>query len=246
LTGCVADADDIYDFLVKTMGVSPSDIINLRNEQATRAKIKSSLQALAKNERIRNGDSIVIYFAGHGSTAKAPSGWSTDESSIQMFLPHDFDYTSTENDAQGFFDLTFAALLSEIAKAKGDNITVIMDSCHSGSSTRSDDSDVRVRGFDLPSGYIPQPLVDEDILVEGHRGMVTAPGSEKTGLASHVLLAACSANGTARETGDRGIFTQALMSLLRDPATHVHNVTYLDIVDRLPDLPGYVLVLSLG
>jgi hypothetical protein len=235
----------MYDFLVKTMGVSPSDIINLRNEQATRANIKSSLQALAKNERIRNGDSIVIYFAGHGSTAKAPSGWSTNGTSIQMLLPYDFDYTSTENNAQGFFDLTFAALLSEIAKAKGDDITVIMDSCHSGSSTRSDDSDVRVRGFDLPSGYIPQLSVDKDVLVEGHRGMVTTPGSEKTGLASHVLLAACSADGPARETGGRGVFTQALLSLLRDPDTRLHNVTYLDIMDRLPDLPGYVSVLSL-
>jgi hypothetical protein len=242
LTGCAADADDVYNFLVTTVGASPSNIISLRNEQATRAKIKSSLRAIATNENIRYGDPIVIFFAGHGSTAHPPPNWSTGGSLIQMLIPHDFDCTSTDDDAQGFFDLTSAALLSEIAKAKGNNITVILDSCHSGSSTRSDDSDVQVRGFDLPSGYIPKPSVDDDILDESNRAMVAAPGSEKTALSSHVLLAASSADGSARETGGRGAFTQALLTLLRDPDIPLHTLTYLDIIDKLPDLPEYVRI----
>jgi hypothetical protein len=240
LTGCVADADDMYEFLVTTIGVSPSNIVNLRNEQATRANIKSSFRALATNEKIQYGDPIVVFFAGHGSTVHAPPHWSTGGSLIQMLIPYDFDSTSAENDAQGFFDLTSAALLSEIARAKGDNITVILDSCYSGSSTRSSDSHVRVRGFELPSEYIPRITVDEDVLDDNQRAMIVAPGSENTALSSHVLLAASSASSCARETGGRGAFTQALLSLLRNPGKPLYTLTYLDIIDQLPDLPEYV------
>jgi hypothetical protein len=239
LTGCVADADDMRDFLVATMGTSPLDMINLRDGQATRETIISSLRSLKIDERIQHGDPIVIYFAGHGSTCQAPSGWSVSGRDIEMLLPHDFDCTDQRDGAQGIFDQTFSSLIAEIARVKGDNITVILDSCHSGSSTRSNAFGVQVRGFDLPADYRARLCVDENIYGT-YRGILNASSYEKSGLASHVLLAASSANGPARETGGRGVFTVAFLSLLRNPDTDLQTLTYLDIIDRIPDLPEYV------
>lgn len=130
LRGCVADADDMVDYLTNTLGVSPSRIINLRNEQASRREIKKSIAALASDDRIQPGNPILIFFAGHGAQVKAPH-WAAgslapDQARIEMILPVDFKReTNVVEDWQGISDITLAALLSDLAKAKGDNIVRI-------------------------------------------------------------------------------------------------------------------------
>jgi hypothetical protein len=114
--------------------------------------------------------------------------------------------------------------------------TVVLDSCHSGSATRGDldnvpDSQGQVRGLDLPSDY----LLNEDLCTDGSRDMVDAKGHENSGLSSHVLLAATSSGEKAREKDNRGIFTRALLTLLRTES--LAKLTYLDIVQRLTNLP---------
>jgi hypothetical protein len=92
-----------------------------------------------------------------------------------------------------------------------------------------------VRGItydeDLPSD------LDEDVLGAdtGTRG--AAPQKAATGLASHVLLAACQSDEVAGEERGRGLFSQALLETLK--AVGAEKVTYLDLRRRLPDLPGY-------
>lgn len=48
------------------------------------------------------------------------------------------------------------------------------------------------------------------------RASVFAKGFEKTGLLSHVLLAACKAEQKAKEDHGHGVFTSALLNLLRE------------------------------
>jgi hypothetical protein len=124
LKGCVRDAHNITGYL-KELGVSEKNITILLNEQATRSAIKSHLRALAMDPRIRYGDPILVFYAGHGGTAKPFQGWEAGGAgvSIQMLIPHDFQpSTNTSEDAQGIPDITLAALFSQLAQAKGDNI----------------------------------------------------------------------------------------------------------------------------
>ncbi|KZV93491.1 hypothetical protein EXIGLDRAFT_43125 [Exidia glandulosa HHB12029] len=235
LKGAVADADDMYEFLTSTLAVDPSHIRNLRDHQATRDGIIDAFAALASNDRIQRGDAIVIYYAGHGSQTAAPSGWETGgrDARVEMLIPHNFlPATTPDQKQQGILDITLSTLLTKLAEQKGDNITVILDSCHSGSSTRDPlEMDVLSRGITLPDNYTILPSLED----EGYRHAKVASGHESSGLASHVLLAACSQMESAQECNGRGFFTQALLTLLRDE--NVRNVTYRAAIEQLPDLP---------
>ncbi|KIY72175.1 hypothetical protein CYLTODRAFT_418152 [Cylindrobasidium torrendii FP15055 ss-10] len=239
LNGCVSDADEIAEFLQHTLGVPSHQITNLRNSQATRDNIINAIRRLADDPRIKQGDPILIYYAGHGAEAKNGNS----KTSIQMLLPYDFmPETSKDERAQGIYDFTFGKLLSHIAHAKGNNISVILDSCHSGSGTRkafpSHDSLDAVRGVDLPAGYKAIPTVDDHLELEvgSDRKAVISPGHAMLGLSSHVLLAATSSSGVAAERRGRGAFTRALLDLFNQFSPD--TLTYMDVIIRLPDIPS--------
>ncbi|KAI0313035.1 hypothetical protein OF83DRAFT_1176058 [Amylostereum chailletii] len=239
LQGSVADADDVVNFLTDILRVPHERIQNLRNEEATREQIIGHIRGLATNRKIKDGDPILIYYAGHGGEAKPPAGWTSGGGKIQMILPHDFiPHTNTDESSQGILDVTLSALLTRLAGVKGDNITVIFDCCHSGSGTRTDEHIplLFVRGVVLPDNYDILPTVDQQILSDKDRAACVAKGFEKAGMASHTLLAACEAKQKAHESNRRGDFTSALLTLLRKD--RVDRLTYEDVIMRLPDLPS--------
>ena len=124
LKGAVADADSIQNYLKDDLNVSESRIRNLRDKQATRAAIISEFTALASNDVIKHGDPILIYYAGHGGEAPPPIGWGAGgaDSKTQMLIPHDYRTKIDDREVHGIPDRTIGALISRIAKSKGDNI----------------------------------------------------------------------------------------------------------------------------
>jgi hypothetical protein len=69
----------------------------------------------------------------------------------------------------------------------------------------------------------------------GHRSTSIAPGFLRSGLRSHVLLAACGAEENAKEELGRGYFTKRLLATLE--AVGADKVTYADLVQQIPSLP---------
>ncbi|KAA1472278.1 hypothetical protein DENSPDRAFT_171259 [Dentipellis sp. KUC8613] len=238
LKGSVPDANHIQKYLEDELEVPPDHITNLRDKDATKADIIRELRALATDDRIRPGDPILIFYAGHGSTAKAPEGWEAGGDKIQLICPHDHLEFVDGRQVIGIPDRTLGSLLSSIAKEKGDNISVILDCCYSGSGTRDDefDTDRLVRGIET-TVKIPSDL-DKDIWSNssGDRLAKIASGFSYTGLRSHVLLAACSAEETAKEDNRRGVFTKALLETLC--MYGADKVTYKDLTQRIPLLPA--------
>ncbi|KAF9070088.1 caspase domain-containing protein [Rhodocollybia butyracea] len=240
LNGAVPDAESVNEFLRSVIGVPKEKIRTLYNKQATRYAIETALKDLAINPHIKKTDPILIFYAGHGAQAQAPKGWPTGnpEGTIQMLVPYDFAHGGSENirRGQGVLDVTLSHLLADLALKKSDNITVILDCCHSGSGTRKDETDpsYAMRGFELPKSYIvPKSLLNE---VAASRATAVAQGFEKTGIRSHVLLAACTHNQLAQERQGRGMFTSELLSLLKEKG--VDKLSYNDVVMMLPDLPA--------
>ena len=123
LYGSVPDADDMYKYLRESLGVPADQITNLRDSEATRAIIINGFRAIRDDSRIRNGDAIVIFYAGHGNDTKAPDGWESEGDKTQYITPHDIRTTGDDGkEIFGIPDRTIAALINDIAKAKGDNI----------------------------------------------------------------------------------------------------------------------------
>ncbi|KAF8596662.1 hypothetical protein BDV93DRAFT_454444, partial [Ceratobasidium sp. AG-I] len=135
LRGCVADAESIVAYLTHNLCVPHAQILCLLNEQATRQEIIDSFRShLINNSTIKYSDPIIIYFAGHGDSVEAPAEWYSSDGKCEMILPYDASWSY--NFVHGIPDRTLGALISELHQAKGDNITVILDSCFSGSGTR--------------------------------------------------------------------------------------------------------------
>lgn len=268
LTGCVADANAIVEYLTNQLRVPEDHIKSLRNSDATRANIIQSIVDLSENPDIKTGDAILIFYAGHGSEAAAPEGWPARGSEIQMLLPYDFSpTTSSEPERQGLHDITFGALLSRLAERKGNNIvglcililrvfgvtwfhvaqTVILDSCHSGSGARTfatgpSSLAFNVRRAELHQDYRILSSVDQELRQEiGGSRKANDVEPITSGLHSHVLLAGTSAKGYSMENTakKRGVFTAALLDLLKRDSPD--TISYKDAIGRLPDLLKYVM-----
>ncbi|VDB92293.1 unnamed protein product [Peniophora sp. CBMAI 1063] len=236
LRGAVADADDIARFLRTEMHVPDEQIVNLRNEAATRKAILHEVEALQKREA-RAGDPFLIYYAGHGTTAEAVEGWVTGSGQISMLVPYDGDTEGSDEDlcVHNIPDRTVGALLHALAESKdgsgkGDNITVIMDCCHSGSGTRGL---LKARRIKMAKGYRIPSSLDKNILSKApkERGCKKTTGFLRSGLSSHVLLAACREDELAYEQGGRGLFTRALLCALR--SVSAHKITYQELMKSI-------------
>ncbi|CUA71778.1 hypothetical protein RSOLAG22IIIB_09825 [Rhizoctonia solani] len=237
LTGAVNDANEVSNFLTSDLKVPLDHIINLRNESATRANIFKGFRDLGDDPRIKKGDPILIYYAGHGGSHQ-PSRelkQAYGPSKIQVIFPYDYkvqDPDSTEL-INCIPDKTIAALLNALAA------TVIFDCCHSASATRQGhEDDTRIPRSAEVSMEIPDDI-DADILLSrsstrtGFTRYLKPPLS--TNHLSHVHFAACGDEEKAWEQNDRGEFTVALLKSIR--AYGVDKITYRDLMVSLPNLP---------
>ncbi|CAE6381270.1 unnamed protein product [Rhizoctonia solani] len=226
LTGAVADADRMRDFLTSDLQVPADHVINLRNKEASRAAIIQSFHKLRDDSRIVKGDPILIYYAGHGGSSKQPiDKWKGGRANeIQVIFPYDYGVPETgPGDLINCIpDYTIAALLDELAAVKGNNITVVFDSCHSASGSRDGFgvfSSTQPRyapvQYDIPSN------LDADIFKTAPARQIKSRSVEPllcTDQASHVLLAACGSREKAWEQNHQGQFTTALLQALKTHA----------------------------
>ncbi|CAE6484884.1 unnamed protein product [Rhizoctonia solani] len=248
LLGCVSDAHSMLRYFVD-LGVPEDHFLCLYDERATRQAILNAfVDHLINNSEIKWLDPIVIYFAGHGDRMPAPPGWQTPDGFIEMILPHDASTWDNGYYTYGIPDLTLAFLLYKLSQAKGNNITVIFDSCHSGSGTRGE---VRSRSsHDSDAPAVPDKLdvtlrqslsvdypteVEHNITGKHPAGALMAPSLE-----SHVLLAACREHEQAQEvsytdekSGSRsgGLFTDALLKELKK--SDLTTTSYTSLIRKL-------------
>jgi hypothetical protein len=122
LSGAVHDADDMLGYLQVNLGVPSSQIRNLRDSEATRAAIIYEINAFSLNHKIKEGDPILIYYAGYGGSADTPEGWEAGSNKIEFLIPYDYSSLEDDNYTHGISDRVVAALLFHLANKKGDNI----------------------------------------------------------------------------------------------------------------------------
>ncbi|KAF7355859.1 ICE-like protease (Caspase) p20 domain protein [Mycena venus] len=235
LKGAVNDAEAFRNLLVDSgkkrgLGVPKSNIRLLLDKQATRDGIlKAFVDHLLNNPRIpdRGDAAMIFFFAGHGTRVSAPNNLMSQDQKVEGICPVDERTCPGGKYVHTIPDYVLVYLLQELSEKKGQNITVIVDSCHSGGMGR----DGRVRAANFDARAIPGNL-DSKLFTNNNPDKST---SLRARSATHVWLAACDVNETAREskngTGFRGRFTCSLIKKLRE--VDRENTTYVELMQRL-------------
>lgn len=128
LDGCVNDAKEVKELVGAKYGFTDAkNIVFIQNQEATRSRIIKELNDLI--EKSQKGDVVFIYYAGHGSQVYNSLSPEQDKKDETM-VPADV-WTGTKD----IRDKEIAILLNKLVD-KGVTLTVIFDSCHSGSVGR--------------------------------------------------------------------------------------------------------------
>ncbi|KAJ1301203.1 hypothetical protein OPQ81_003613 [Rhizoctonia solani] len=250
LRGAVADAEEVARFLESDLKVLPNQIIKLLDSAATRKNIINAIEELWATPKIEYDDPILIYYAGHGGSRNATEEWKGKKGAhrVQVIFPYDYDeIDSSSKPIECIPDRTIAGLLNKLSQVKGDNITVIFDSCHSASGTRNLQRPKKVVWYRLErSAEVKRDIpweIDSDI-VHPELGVVPPPKEDEkdryielplcTDQTSHIHLAACGSGEKAWEEDGRGVFTMALLKSIR--ANGVDKISYHNLIKSLPSL----------
>ncbi|MFB2969172.1 caspase family protein [Aerosakkonema sp. BLCC-F183] len=131
LLGCVTDVNLQKELLINRFGFNSKDILTVTDNQGTRANILSAFEEhLIK--QAKPGDVVVFHFSGHGSRVKDPDR-DTPDNLNSTLVPVDYSLTSENNVVQDIMGHTLFLLMKAI---QTENLTVVLDSCHSGGATR--------------------------------------------------------------------------------------------------------------
>ncbi|KJA26999.1 hypothetical protein HYPSUDRAFT_35516 [Hypholoma sublateritium FD-334 SS-4] len=250
LIGAVNDAKDMEDLLINDFNVPRSNVFVLHNKDATRQNILDSIQThLLRNTCIEQGDAMIIFFAGHGNRVAAPEGWFSSDGEIETICPHDESMKDRDDEPiPGIPDRTINDLTRRLAETKGNNITLIFDSCHCGGIARTGDieddhpDDLKYTPRSFPNPCPINNTVDSTIWgrnFEPRGAFIKLPaGFRHEDMASHVLLAACKPTQTAHETlaGNltRGYFSSQLIPKLRELCRRSVDISYLQLMNQVP------------
>lgn len=230
LRGAVNDARNIKELLVSRFGFDRNNIHTLFNEEATRENILSAIEqfVIANPE---SGDEVFFFYAGHGS--QVPNSLSDELNKLdETLVPTDAFFGAPDIRDKELREMFNRALDRDI------RLTLVFDSCHSGSITRG-----------VPSG-IAERKIDPALYDVADASLNNLPSPEERGA---LVLSSARDEQTAKERFNRqtdaitGIFTDALIRVIRESAPNepvsrimarVNAIVSSSIADQDPVLAG--------
>lgn len=179
------DARTTAAYLTRVLGVPEENIALLLDDKASRSDLEKYLEAWLPN-RVQDGDTVYVYYSGHGApNLKTRQGY---------LVPYDGDPAFIEQ--TGY---SLERLYDKLGRLKAAETVVLLDSCFSGSGSRS----VLAKGVRPFVVTLEQPSVGERMSV-----LAASSGEQTSG------------------TYDRkrhGLFTYFLLKGLRGEASAVKN-----------------------
>ena len=134
------------------------------------------------------GDAVVIYYSGHGGLLeKDKKDVSNKRWRLQYIVPLDIDQT-TPSDFRGITDVEISSFLMKLTK-RTDNVTVILDCCHSANMARGPTRAKTLLPRDYPEVWrhmqamFDQKIIGTDFFPEGNPNVVRFVGATASGSA---------------------------------------------------------------
>jgi hypothetical protein len=191
LAGSLNDVEAMRRVLVTRWGFDSRNVTVVTDRSATRAGILDALRRLVAEAGA--DDVVYVHFSGHGSQVEDLDGDEGDDRLDETLVPQD-------GRTAGVPDITDDEIQAVLASLRSRATLVVLDSCHSGTATRS--ASVRTRS------------VPPDGRLELYRRGAASTRGAGTPLARHVLMSGAAANEEALDgpvDGQyRGFFSYAL------------------------------------
>jgi hypothetical protein len=207
LQGCLNDVELQRQLLIHRFGFNPNDIKTLKDGEATREGILTAFnEHLVK--QAKPGDVVVFHFSGHGSRVADPYKISADGLN-STFVPADDNPMAEQGIVNDIMGRNLFLLMSGL-KQKTENVTVVLDSCHSGGGTRGN---VLTRAVEGGSNLTPCPaeLEYQQRLI---KDLNINPKDVGKAVATGVVLAASRPEQIAIDYGFPGFHAGAFTYLL--------------------------------
>ncbi len=208
LSGCVTDVNLQQQLLIHRFGFNPKDILMLTDAQATRQGILSAFEEhLIK--QAKPGDVVVYHFSGHGSQVR-DTDCDVSDCLNSTFIP----VNSSLSNASGVPDIMGHTLFLLMDALKTENVTVVLDSCHSGGGTRGN---LRIRSRN--SATPPQITNIEQAYQQKWLSLLnlspdTFKQRRRAGVAKGVVIAATKRNQLAADAPFQDFFAGAFTYLM--------------------------------
>ncbi|MGF1536142.1 MAG: caspase family protein [Elainellaceae cyanobacterium] len=135
LQGCVNDVDMQKELLVHRFGFNSSDVLTLTDADATREGIIAAFEAHLIAQA-RPGDVVVFHYSGHGSRVVDPNplaGEPLNSTFVPIDSPLPPGYETERVEVNDIMGQTLFLLMQSL---QTEQVTVVLDSCHSGGGKR--------------------------------------------------------------------------------------------------------------
>jgi hypothetical protein len=136
LQGSLNDIETMRQILLTRWGFTDKNITVVTDEAATRAGMLAALEQLARDTG--PNDTVYFHYSGHGSQVEDLNGDEPDDHLDETLVPQD-------GRTAGVMDITDDELDAVFSRMAAKNAFIVLDSCHSGTATRS--LDIRTRSI---------------------------------------------------------------------------------------------------
>jgi hypothetical protein len=220
LTGPPNDIARLKSLLTEKFEFPEENIQTLVSAQATRQAI---LDALCKHlvARARPDDTVVFYYSGHGSRVADRDPKDESDGYDETLVPYDARLSGSAD----IRDDEVKELLDRLATR---NVTVIFDSCHSGTGTRF----LQPRGIEPEASEVAMAEAALAQRQPGARSISVSNGFQPDS-ARYVLITGSRADQLSYEfpfaEGTHGALTYYLTQVMREATP---DATFRDVVER--------------
>ncbi len=175
LQGSLNDIETMKRVLVSRWGFPEGNIRMLTDEQATRDGMLAALNQFVSETGPL--DTVYIHYSGHGSQVADLNGDEPDDQLDETLVPQDGRTGAIPDITDDELDVIFGRLPTK-------NAFIVLDSCHSGTATRS--LDIRTRSVPQDTRVdLYQAALKPEVHTRGNIQMLPAHFILMTGAASH-------------------------------------------------------------
>lgn len=175
LQGSLNDIETMKQVLITRWGFPEENIRLLTDEQATREGMLAALNQFV--HETGPNDTIYIHYSGHGSQVEDLNGDEPDDKLDETLVPQDGRTGSVPDITDDELDAIFGRLPTK-------NAFIVLDSCHSGTATRS--LDIRTRSVPQDTRVdLYRQTAGAEVRSRGNIQLLPAHFVLMTGAASH-------------------------------------------------------------